>query len=59
MTNKTPDKIYPINNITDIDYKIVIYREDDSEIELTLTEYKYIHDAYEIFAKQTGFKGIK
>ena len=57
--NKTPDKVYVKNDIGTLGYwvKIPLDRPPYT-IEITLSEFKYIHDCYEKFSKQCGFRGF-
>ena len=56
---KKPDKVHLINRIEDLEYRVRFHLEGTlSTIELSLTEFKYLHDAYEKFSKQSGFKGF-
>lgn len=52
-----PDKVYPKNRIGTISYKVEIPIGKKVQ-RITLSEFKYIHDAYEVFSKQSGFKGF-
>jgi len=54
-----PDKVHEINNIDSIDYKVIIKMNDGTVKKFTLSEFKWIHDAYDIFSKQSGFRGFK
>ncbi|HEC66187.1 hypothetical protein LCGC14_2737700 [marine sediment metagenome] len=55
-----PDKIYPKNKIGDIDYFVTIkFKDGRTMLTLSLTEFKYLHDAYYEFEYQTGFKGFE
>jgi len=56
---KLPDKVYPINRIGDLHYIVKIPMDNSEPFELTLTEFKYLHDCYVKFAKQSGFRGFK
>jgi len=58
-TRKLPDKIHVVNRITNIAYMIKVSREGLPPIELSITEFQYLHDAFKKFEKQTGWKGFK
>ena len=58
MKEKQPDKVYPKNRIGTLEYIVKVPLGGLNNIEITLSEFKYLHDAYDKFAKQSGFKGF-
>ena len=56
---KKPDKVRAVNRIGMLEYVVKIpIQGQPMPIQLTLTEFKYLAEAYRKFAKQCGFKGF-
>jgi len=50
--------IIPVNRIKQIRYRALIDMEDGRTIELSFTELENLHDRFESFKKQTGYRKI-